>query len=232
MSNLLFLETPAGVGYSYNLDAKYVYNDTNTAQDNIAALSDFFRNYEEYRNNKLFIAGESYAGKYIPDLAVQIDKQNLNASKQINLKGILVGNGIMDFRGGELERSSIEFMLDRDFVDPELAPYYKLSCLSDPDSAGCSYFSIEYDEDTAELNPYSTCSFTQTSTATASTTARWRRRAATPSRRAPCSRSGCARSSRTCTRATTCSRAPSSAPASTTATRPAPSSTACPTTSP
>ena len=103
VSNLLFLETPAGVGYSYNLDTKYIYNDTNTAQDNINALSDFFRNYEEYRGNKFFIAGESYAGKYIPDLAVQIDKQNLaNGSKNINLKGILVGNGVMDFRNGEL----------------------------------------------------------------------------------------------------------------------------------
>lgn len=103
VSNLLFLETPAGVGYSYNLDTKYIYNDSNTAQDNINALNDFFRNYEEYRSNKFFIAGESYAGKYIPDLAVQIDKQNgVNGSKNINLKGILVGNGIMDFSNGEL----------------------------------------------------------------------------------------------------------------------------------
>lgn len=45
-------------------------------------------------------------------------------------------------------------MLDRDFVDPELAPYYKISCLTDPDSAGCNYFWAEYEEDVFELNPY------------------------------------------------------------------------------
>ena len=57
VSNLLFLETPAGVGFSYNLDTKYQYNDTNVAQDNYNALKDFFKNYPEYSSNKFFIAG-------------------------------------------------------------------------------------------------------------------------------------------------------------------------------
>lgn len=44
------------------------------------------------------MTGESYAGKYIPDLAVLIDYYNNGGSgKKINLKGIMVGNGIMTF---------------------------------------------------------------------------------------------------------------------------------------
>lgn len=156
VSNLLFIETPAGVGFSYNTDIRYEYNDTNTASDNYNALVDFFKNYTEYSTNNFFIAGESYAGKYIPDLAVLIDSGNdQNRSTKINMKGILVGNGIMDFTNGELENSQIEYMVDRDFIDPELVNYWKTSCQTDPDSAGCNYFIVEYEEDTSELNPYS-----------------------------------------------------------------------------
>jgi carboxypeptidase C (cathepsin A) len=54
-----------------------MYNDVTTAQDNIDALLYFFIRYNEYSNNDFWIAGESYAGKFIPDLAVLIDEYNL-----------------------------------------------------------------------------------------------------------------------------------------------------------
>lgn len=43
LTNLLFIDTPAGVGFSTNNDTNYVYNDKNTATDNIDALSYFFK---------------------------------------------------------------------------------------------------------------------------------------------------------------------------------------------
>jgi len=61
------------------------------------ALLDFFNLYPEYKKNPFWIAGESYAGKYIPDLAVLIDQYNFDSKSPINLKGIMIGNGIMDF---------------------------------------------------------------------------------------------------------------------------------------
>ena len=45
-------------------------------------------------------------------------------------------------------------MIDRKFVDPEIVPIYQSSCLTDPDSAGCRFFEIEYNKGTEELNPY------------------------------------------------------------------------------
>ena len=63
------------------------------------------------------MAGESYAGKYIPDLAVQIVGYNLRKEgTPINLISILVGNGVMTF--DTLQKSTYEFMIDRKFVDP------------------------------------------------------------------------------------------------------------------
>ena len=66
------------------------------------------------------ISGESYAGKYVPDLADLILRHNSlrgNAEEDnsdieyVNLKGILVGNGVMSFEDHSLEKSSIEYMI-------------------------------------------------------------------------------------------------------------------------
>jgi carboxypeptidase C (cathepsin A) len=115
VSNLLFLESPAGVGYSYNTDSKLEFNDSLVAKDSLNALVDFFGNgkFGEYVRNDFWLAGESYAGKYIPDLAVEIDKYNRgNPIVTILLKGQLVGNGVITFEGGDLQTSQTDFMLN------------------------------------------------------------------------------------------------------------------------
>lgn len=147
------------MGYSINTDPKFEYNDPSTASDNMAALQSFFAGFPEYSANPFWIAGESYAGKYIPDLAVLIDFNNNGAGKKINLKGIMVGNGVMDFRNGQLEQSSIEYMIDHDFIDVDLVPYYRASCNVDPESAGCRYFKYRYAENVDEINPYNVYSY-------------------------------------------------------------------------
>ena len=62
------------------------------------------------------ISGESYAGKYVPDLAVRIiDHNRLQNVTYINLKGILIGNPIMSFLNDSLARMRIQYMIDHDF---------------------------------------------------------------------------------------------------------------------
>ena len=56
-SHLLFLESPAGVGYSINSDDSFSYNDETTATDGLSALTDFFAKYPEYAPNNFWIAG-------------------------------------------------------------------------------------------------------------------------------------------------------------------------------
>jgi len=93
VANVLFLESPAGVGFSYsNKSSDYATNgDKRTAADNYLFLVNWLERFPEYKNSDFFIAGESYAGHYVPQLAHTILYHNKRANKAIiNLKGILV----------------------------------------------------------------------------------------------------------------------------------------------
>ncbi len=58
ISNLLFVDAPPGVGHSVAGDASYIYNDQNTAEDNLNALVDFFINkFPSYKTKNIFLAG-------------------------------------------------------------------------------------------------------------------------------------------------------------------------------
>jgi carboxypeptidase C (cathepsin A) len=62
-SNNLFIEAPAGVGFSYCETASgCAHTDTSTAADNLASIVSFFTAYPELAKNDYWIAGESYAG--------------------------------------------------------------------------------------------------------------------------------------------------------------------------
>ena len=93
-SNSLFIEAPACVGYSYaDSLAGCAHNDSSQALDNYAALQVFFAGFPEFASNPFFVTGESYAGIYVPSLALAIYRGNEGGGKRINLKGIMVGNG-------------------------------------------------------------------------------------------------------------------------------------------
>ena len=91
LANVLFLESPAGVGYSYS-KRYFCYEDDDTAaSENLRSLRSFYEKFPNFRKNPLFLSGESYAGIYLPTLAVLLD-----AEEDINLRGVAIGNGYMD----------------------------------------------------------------------------------------------------------------------------------------
>ncbi|KAG8649015.1 hypothetical protein MANES_08G061300v8 [Manihot esculenta] len=94
-ANILYLESPAGVGFSYSADASFynIVNDTITAQDNLKFLQNWLVKFPEYKSRDLFIAGESYGGHYVPQLAKLIVQSGLH----FNLKRIALGNPLLDF---------------------------------------------------------------------------------------------------------------------------------------
>ncbi|XP_076936643.1 serine carboxypeptidase-like 45 [Bidens hawaiensis] len=92
---MLYLESPAGVGFSYSDDQSFYTsaNDVITASDNLAFLEKWFEKYPQYKNRDFYITGESYAGHYVPQLANLI----VHSKAKINLKGIAIGNPLLDF---------------------------------------------------------------------------------------------------------------------------------------
>jgi len=118
VSNMIYLESPKGVGFSYCDDAKTsagcVNTDDSTAQDSYEFLVNFFNLYPEYKSNKFYITGESYAGIYIPMLLEQLDNDVLGAG--ISVTGAAIGNGCWgntvgtcDFSSGESLQIQVEF---------------------------------------------------------------------------------------------------------------------------
>ncbi|XP_026205573.1 lysosomal protective protein isoform X1 [Anabas testudineus] len=101
IANMLYLESPAGVGFSYSDDQKYATNDTEVSMNNYLALKEFYRLFPEFSKNQLFLTGESYGGIYIPTLAERVMED-----ASLNLQGIAVGNGMASY---ELNDNSLVY---------------------------------------------------------------------------------------------------------------------------
>lgn len=110
IANVLYVESPAGVGYSYSDDKNYATDDdqvssatlsilrrkfktnlealsvhvffSEVAQDNYRALQSFFAKFPEFTQNDFFIFGKGYGGIYVPTLSLQV----ATGAAKINLK--------------------------------------------------------------------------------------------------------------------------------------------------
>ncbi|KAJ8753049.1 hypothetical protein K2173_011817 [Erythroxylum novogranatense] len=95
VSNIIYLDSPCGVGLSYSENqSKYTTDDFQTASDTHNFLLKWFGLYPEFLSNPFYLAGESYAGIYVPTLASEVVK-GINGGQKplINFKGYMVGNG-------------------------------------------------------------------------------------------------------------------------------------------
>ncbi|KAG7290774.1 hypothetical protein NEMBOFW57_000777 [Staphylotrichum longicolle] len=90
-ASVIFLDQPVNVGYSYS--GSSVSNTIAAGKDVYALLTLFFHQFPEYAKQDFHIAGESYAGHYIPVFTSEI---LAHKNRNINLKSILIGNGLTD----------------------------------------------------------------------------------------------------------------------------------------
>jgi carboxypeptidase C (cathepsin A) len=92
-SNFLIFDQPLGVGYSYPSKQYQIKDEKQTTHELYLALQAFYAKFPGLKKRKLFIVGESYAGRYIPEVAVEILKQNKqNTANKIPLTGIMLGD--------------------------------------------------------------------------------------------------------------------------------------------
>jgi carboxypeptidase C (cathepsin A) len=91
IANMLFIEQPVGVGFSWSGDSSdYKMGDWDAARDNYASILTFLQLHPEVANNDFYITAESYGGHYMPTLAQYIVEND--ESHTINFKGFAVGN--------------------------------------------------------------------------------------------------------------------------------------------
>ncbi|KAF7364960.1 Carboxypeptidase [Mycena venus] len=103
-ANVIFLDQPAMVGYSYSSNKTAPINNTpDAALDVYAFLQLFVKRFEEYATRPFHLAAESYGGHYAPNIASIVHRKNKqivqapsSGLRKINLQSVMLGNALTD----------------------------------------------------------------------------------------------------------------------------------------
>uniref|UniRef100_A0A146LL77 Carboxypeptidase n=1 Tax=Lygus hesperus TaxID=30085 RepID=A0A146LL77_LYGHE len=94
--HMIYVDNPVGTGFSFSDRQGYSKTEDQVSTNLYESLTQFFQLFPELVKNEFFVAGESYAGKYVPALADKIHRENPTAEVKINLKGLAIGDGVVD----------------------------------------------------------------------------------------------------------------------------------------
>jgi carboxypeptidase C (cathepsin A) len=141
VANIIYLESPTNTGFSFNTsqEPKDLYtDDIISGQENLEAIAAFFDKFPNFRKNDFYISGESYAGIYVPTLAWNIINYNKTAAtrQRINLKGMLVGNGVTDWKV-DTSPATIELGFGHGLFSPETKALYNDICITNIKQSEC-----------------------------------------------------------------------------------------------
>ncbi|CAE7187002.1 AMT1-1 [Symbiodinium microadriaticum] len=88
----------------------YVKSEKEMREDFYTALKFIFTQHPEYARNPLWVTGESYGGKYVPNVAYEIHLRG-----EFPLKGIIIGNGVYS---GLIQNPTVpEFAYNQGLID-------------------------------------------------------------------------------------------------------------------
>lgn len=159
IANMVFLEQPVGVGYSYSTNSKeYHIGDDQTALDNVQVILEFHKKFPQFKNSETYITSESYGGHYMPTWAYEIIKYNKQQvpENRINFKGFAVGNPYTDFYSGT--GAMMEAYWDHQLIArPDWDRYVDEGCLEVANllnKTACSMLVMELERKVGNLNPY------------------------------------------------------------------------------
>ncbi|KAH7570604.1 hypothetical protein ACOSQ2_019202 [Xanthoceras sorbifolium] len=154
-ANVLFLESPAGVGFSYsNTTSDYDKSgDRRTAEDSYVFMVNWLERFPEYKGREFYISGESYAGHYVPQLAHTILYHNKKSNKTIiNLKGIIIGNALINDETDE--RGMYDFFASHALISDESNRKVQQYCDFSPNASAQSSKLCDEVMDAIEKNTY------------------------------------------------------------------------------
>ncbi|PPS12667.1 hypothetical protein GOBAR_AA07973 [Gossypium barbadense] len=157
-ANLLFLDSPAGVGFSYSNTSSDIYTagDKRTAEDAYTFLMRWLERFPNYKHRPFYIAGESYAGHYIPELSQVIVHRNEGVKNPVlNFKGFLLGNPLLDDYYDNI--GSHEYWWNHGLISESTYKELKRSCSNDTflfPKDGCNNALSGAYEEFGNINPY------------------------------------------------------------------------------
>eukprot|EP00267_Zea_mays_P034912 XP_008670248.1 serine carboxypeptidase II-3 [Zea mays] len=134
LANVIFLESPAGVGFSFSRNATDydTVGDRRTAEDTYVFLAKWLDRFPEYKGRAFYVTGESYGGHYVPELATVILYMNRfpDLLTPINLQGIFFGNPLLDdYLNGKGE---LEFLWSHGVISDEVWARILANCTFTP----------------------------------------------------------------------------------------------------
>uniref|UniRef100_M4BZR5 Carboxypeptidase n=1 Tax=Hyaloperonospora arabidopsidis (strain Emoy2) TaxID=559515 RepID=M4BZR5_HYAAE len=135
-ANVVWVDSPSGVGFSYPLQASTGYYNDDVVADRLRLfLREFLIKYPELRHRDFYVTGESYAGMYIPFLVERLVEDPLDGW---NLKGFAVGNPLsdMDIDGN----AYMEYYCSHALISP--ADYRMLLGQCDHNIAQCMFTDV------------------------------------------------------------------------------------------
>ncbi|XP_074596350.1 lysosomal protective protein-like [Brevipalpus obovatus] len=138
-ANVLYLETPAGTGFSYDSPLVLSSSDDRSTKQNLRALKDFLEKYPRFKSNDLYLSGFSYAAVYVSMLAASLVDE-----KDINFKGFTIGNGYIDH--SKIANSVIEFARQNGILNKIEHKALRSVCCRDEsdDSIKCELLGANY----------------------------------------------------------------------------------------
>lgn len=157
-ANVMFVEQPVGVGFSYADYGEEVGTSEEAAVDIAAFVAIFFEHFVQFKGRRFHMAGESYGGRYIPLFASAVYDQNAKLVEAgwtpINLVSAIVGNGMTELPSLYLSYYDMQCTPASlpPFVDvatcvsmkrllPHCSKWLQESCIDTFDTVRCSAFS-------------------------------------------------------------------------------------------
>jgi carboxypeptidase C (cathepsin A) len=93
-ANVLYIEGPAGVGFSVGVETEV--NDNVTQIEYFRALLRFYEKFPELKDQRMYLTGYGYAGIIAPKLALNIFEHNADPNTpawlKMNISGLLLFN--------------------------------------------------------------------------------------------------------------------------------------------
>ncbi|OMP03018.1 Peptidase S10, serine carboxypeptidase [Corchorus olitorius] len=147
VSNLLFIDSPTGSGWSYsNTSSDYQNGDYRTNKDLVTFMLKWYKKFPCFKSRDIILAGSSYAGHFVPNLANSlINYKDL----KFNVKGLALGNPMLRIKLDEL--AAYEFLFSRKMIDSDIHNKIKQECNTIDEDNYASKVAVNWTKNCSQL---------------------------------------------------------------------------------